>query len=108
MQELVVKVLSTPVQSCQKEVMFNVHFDVNFWDESFIRFASSQISYQLHNFCPPLTIYHATHYYLTALSSPEGYGDHKNQKSAENQGNKRDQENAGGQFPVIFSDSGTV
>ena len=44
----------------------------------------------------------------TALSSPEGYGDYKNQKSAENQGNKRDQENAGGQFPDIFSDRGIV
>ena len=44
----------------------------------------------------------------TALSSPEGYGDYKNQKSAENQGNKRDQENAGGQFPDIFSDGGIV
>ena len=54
------------------------------------------------------TIHHATHNYLTALSSPEGYGDYKNQKSAENQGNKRDQENAGGQFPDIFSDRGIV
>ena len=44
----------------------------------------------------------------TALSSPERYGDHKNHKSAENEGNKRDQENAGGKFPHIFSDRGIV